>query len=61
MYCIIQLLVGWDSFVCIATCYRLDSLQIKCWWRLDFLHSSCLALGPPAKPPIEGVVCYFWV
>jgi hypothetical protein len=60
MYCIIRLLVGWDSFVCIATHYRLDSLRIKCWWGLDSLHSSRLALGP-AQPPIEGVVCYSWV
>jgi hypothetical protein len=57
MYCIIQLLVGWASLVSIATHYRLDSPRIKCWWGLDFLQSSRLALGPPQRP-IEGVVCY---
>jgi len=40
--------VGWDSVDVIATCYGLDSLGIKPWWKQDF--SAPVQTGPGARP-----------
>jgi hypothetical protein len=47
--------VGWDSVVCIATCYRLHGLGIESWWGRDFPHPSGPALGH-TQPPIQWVL-----
>jgi len=46
--------LGQDSLVGIATRYRLDSLGIESRWRRDFPHPSILAPGP-AQPLIQWV------
>ena len=48
------MIVGRDSSVGIATCYRLDGPGIESLWGLDFPYTSRPALGP-TQPPIQWV------
>jgi hypothetical protein len=45
---LLRMLVGRDSVVGVATCYRLDSLGIESWWWLRF--SAPLQTSPGAHP-----------
>ena len=49
-----HLVVGRDSFVSIATRYKLNGPGIESRWRQDFPHQSRLALGS-TQPPIKWV------
>jgi len=48
------MLVGWDSIVGVATCYRLDGPGIESWWGRNFQHLSRPAQGL-TQPPIQWV------
>ena len=52
---LLHMLVGWDSVVGVAMCYRLDGPGIESWWGRDFQHLSRPALGP-TQPPIYWVL-----
>jgi len=51
----IMIQVGWDSVVVIATCYGLDSPEIKSRWGPDFLHPFRLALML-TQPPVQWLL-----
>jgi len=51
---LLHMLVGWDSIVGVATCYRLDGPGIESWWGRNFQHLSRPAQGL-TQPPIQWV------